>query len=159
MKREFLQNLKVGEEALPKELIDAIMAENGKDIQAAKDALWEGKTASQWKQAYDQAVTDHEDAVQKMEFRHTLEQAISRHKGKNAKAITALLDVDALQSAQDVPGAITQALEGLQKECAYLFGDDRTPPPYANGTGAFAGAMEHKPATLAGALRKKFERK
>lgn len=35
MKREFLQNLKVGEEALPKEVIDAIMAENGRDIEAA----------------------------------------------------------------------------------------------------------------------------
>ena len=38
MKREFLQNFKVGEESLPKEVIDAIMAENGRDIQAAKDA-------------------------------------------------------------------------------------------------------------------------
>ncbi len=38
MKREFLQNLKVGEEALPKEVIDAIMAENGRDIEAAKTA-------------------------------------------------------------------------------------------------------------------------
>ena len=38
MKREFLQNLKVGEEALSKEVIDAIMAENGRDITAAKEA-------------------------------------------------------------------------------------------------------------------------
>ena len=36
MKREFLQNLKVGDQALPKEIIDAIMDENGKDIEAAK---------------------------------------------------------------------------------------------------------------------------
>lgn len=36
MKREFLQNLKVGEEALPKEVIDAIMDENGRDIEKAK---------------------------------------------------------------------------------------------------------------------------
>ena len=36
MKREFLQNLKVGQENLPKEVIDAIMAENGRDIEAAK---------------------------------------------------------------------------------------------------------------------------
>ena len=38
MKREFLQNLKVGEEALPKEVIDAIIEENGRDITAAKAA-------------------------------------------------------------------------------------------------------------------------
>ena len=36
MKCEFLQNLKVGEEALPKEVIDAIMEENGRDITKAK---------------------------------------------------------------------------------------------------------------------------
>lgn len=36
MKREFLQNLKVGEQTLTKEVIDAIMAENGRDITAAK---------------------------------------------------------------------------------------------------------------------------
>lgn len=36
MKREFLQNFKVGDQALPKEIIDAIMDENGRDIEAAK---------------------------------------------------------------------------------------------------------------------------
>ena len=38
MKREFLRNLKVGDQPLSDEAIDAIMAENGRDIQAAKDA-------------------------------------------------------------------------------------------------------------------------
>ena len=36
MKREFLQNFKVGDQPIPKEIIDAIMDENGKDIEAAK---------------------------------------------------------------------------------------------------------------------------
>ena len=36
MKREFLQNIKVGDQPLPKEVIDAIMAENGRDIEKAK---------------------------------------------------------------------------------------------------------------------------
>ena len=36
MKREFLQNFKVGDQPLSKEVIDAIMAENGRDIEAAK---------------------------------------------------------------------------------------------------------------------------
>ena len=38
MKREFLQNFRVGEQPLSKEIIDAIMEENGKDINAAKAA-------------------------------------------------------------------------------------------------------------------------
>ena len=36
MKREFLQNFKVGDQPLSKEIIDSIMAENGRDIEAAK---------------------------------------------------------------------------------------------------------------------------
>lgn len=36
MKREFLQNFKVGDQPLSKEIIDEIMAENGRDIEAAK---------------------------------------------------------------------------------------------------------------------------
>ena len=36
MKRDFLQNLRVGDQPLPKEVIDAIMEENGRDIEAAK---------------------------------------------------------------------------------------------------------------------------
>ena len=36
MKTEFLQNFKVGDQALPKEVIDAILAENGRDIENAK---------------------------------------------------------------------------------------------------------------------------
>ena len=36
MKREFLQNLKVGDMPLSKEVMDAIMEENGRDINAAK---------------------------------------------------------------------------------------------------------------------------
>ena len=35
MKRDFLQIFKVGDQPLSKETIDAIMAENGRDIEAA----------------------------------------------------------------------------------------------------------------------------
>ena len=49
MKREFLQNLKVGELFLTKDVIDAIMAENGKDIESAKAA------GNAWEEKYNQA--------------------------------------------------------------------------------------------------------
>ena len=39
MKREFLQEFKVGEQPLPKDVIDAIMAENGRDIQKVKGSF------------------------------------------------------------------------------------------------------------------------
>ncbi len=159
MKREFLQSIRIGEDALPKEVIDAIMAENGKDIQAAKELLFEGKNAQQWKESYDAAVESHKKELESLRFQGLLDSAITQAKGKNAKAITALLDVEALRQSETPEQAIVEALQGLAEECGYLFGDDRTPPPYARSTGAFTGAKEEKPATLAGALREKFERK
>ena len=159
MKREFLQSIRIGEEGLPKEVIDAIMAENGKDIQAAKEMLFEGKSAKQWKESYDMAVESHKKELDTLHFQNLLDSAITQVKGKNAKAITALLDMETLRQSETPEQAINDALQGLKDECGYLFGDDRTPPPYARSTGAYVGANEEKPATLAGALREKFERK
>ena len=82
MKREFLQEFRVGEQPLPKEVIDAIMAENGRDIQKVKanfadyedikaerdtlkaqqgDSTVDGKTAQQWKETYEQLKEDNGD--------------------------------------------------------------------------------------------------
>ncbi len=142
MKREFLQNLKVSEEALPKEVIDAIMAENGRDVEAAKAAAVkpygdyetikeenqrlknqqaegavDGKTAAQWKEAHDQAVSNHQKELEGIKFQGVLDSAITAAKGKNAKAITALLDVEALRGSEKQQEAINAALEGLKKDC------------------------------------------
>ena len=180
MKREFLANLKVGETALPKEVIDAIMTENGRDITAAKEAavkpyadyqsikeenerlkgqqsenLVEGKNAQQWKQAHDQLITDHQSELDGIKFQHVLSEAITAAKGRNVKAITSLLDVDALRGSQDQPKAITEALENLKKESGYLFDDGRTPPPYAPGAGTGSPPAETT-TSLASALREKY---
>ena len=162
MKREFLQNLKVNDQPLPKEVIDAIMAENGRDIEAAKkpfadydtiknqldeaqktikgfqDQDIEGvrKSAKDWEEKYNQAVKDHEAKLADMAFDRALEDAISGAKGKNAKAIRALLDVDTLKASKNQEADIKAALEGLQKDSGYLFDNEGTPPPYAPGAGA-----------------------
>ena len=149
MKREFLQNLKVGDQPLTKEVIDAIMEENGKDIENLKH----------WQEKYNQALSQHQQQLAEVTFQNALSQAIAQAKGRSEKAITALLDVDTLKGSEDQPKAITEALETLKKENSYLFDETQTPPPYARGTGATHGAEENSPATLAGALRLKYERK
>ena len=183
MKREFLQNLKVGEEALPKEVIDAIMDENGRDIEAAKTAAVkpyadyddikaenqrlkdnpavatvDGKTAAQWKEAHDQTVSNHQKELDGIKFQGVLDSAITAAKGRNAKAITALLDVEALRGSEDQQKAINEALEGLKKDNGFLFDTEGAPPPYAPGTGA-GKQPPAAPETLAGALREKFANK
>lgn len=183
MKREFLQNLKVGEESLPKEVIDAIMEENGKDITKAKadavrpyadyqtikdenqrlkdqqgDATVDGKTAKEWKEAHDQAVANHKNELDGMKFQHLLDAAITGAKGRSAKAITAMLDVEALKGSEDQQKAIDAALEILKKDSGYLFDEEGTPPPYAQGTGTNGKQPAAAQDTLASALRARYEK-
>ena len=159
MKREFLQGLQVGESPLPKEIIDAIMAENGRDIEAVKARYAEQEgAAGAWEEKYNQAIAAHRQELSNVVFSHNLEKAIFAARGRNAKAITALLDVDALKASEDQQTALAQAVQQLKQECAYLF-QTETPPPYARGTGAAAPEEHKSPATLAGALLEKFERK
>lgn len=149
MKREFLQNLRVGDQPLPKEVIDAIMEENGRDIQASKH----------WQEKYNQAAEQHQKELTELAFSGALNQAIVQARGRNAKAITALLDVEVLKGSENQQAAIEQALKDLKKESSYLFEEAETPPPYARGTGTQMRVEMSGPATLAGALREKYERK
>ena len=161
MKREFLQNLKVGDQPLSKEVIDAIMAENGRDIEAAKkpyadydtmktqleeaqktikglesqDIEGARKAAKEWEEKYNKAIEDHKAQLADMDFHKKLDGAISTAKGRNAKAIKALLDVETLKGSKNQDADIKAAVEALQKESGYLFEEEGTPPPYAAGTG------------------------
>ena len=161
MKREFLQNFKVGDQPLTKEIIDAIMAENGRDIEAAKapfadyntiktqlaeaqttiqgfqnqDIEGVRKSAKDWEDKYNKAIEDHKTELANMAFDRALEDAITTAKGKNAKAIKALLDVDTLKGSKNQEADIKAALEGLQKDSGYLFDTEGTPPPYSAGAG------------------------
>ena len=182
MKREFLQNFKVGDQPLTKEIIDEIMAENGRDIEAAKkpfadyDSIKEQlQTAKDGLKAFEgvdvaqlqskvtelQGKLDAKDTewngkLADMAFDHALEAAITGAKGKNAKAIRALLDVDTLKGSKNQEADIKAALEAVQKDNGYLFDDGSTPPPYAGGTGTHKQQPNGEPSSLAGALRAKY---
>lgn len=186
MKREFLQNLKVGDQGLPKEVIDAILNENSRDIGEAKKPFGDyaavkeqlGKAqeiiqamqareqdmekarnaAKTWEKRYNEALQQHQAELTRMAFDHTLESAIARAKGRSVKAITAMLDLDALRASEDPTAATENALGALKKDSAYLFEAATLPPLYARGTGAFSGAIDAAPVTLAGALRERFEK-
>ena len=171
MRREFLQNFKVNDQALPKEIVDAIMAENGRDIEAVKDkysdydtvkeqlsnaekALKDVQdqgadleavrtTAKDWEQKYNEAVANHEKEMADRDFSDKLNGAISKAHGKNSKAIMALLDVDTLKASKNQEADIQSAIEACQKENDYLFGSDK-PAPFAVGTGT-GGHVDNDP--------------
>lgn len=161
MKREFLENLKIGDAPLSKEAIDAIMAENGRDIEAAKkpyadyDSIKQQlTTATEGLKAFesvdikdlqgqitvlqgklDTQKAEHEAQLANLAFESVLKDAITAAKGRNAKAIQALLDVDALKASKDQTADIKAALDKLKEDSGYLFESEETPPPYAPGTG------------------------
>ena len=167
MKREFLQNLKVGDAPLTKEVIDVIMAENGRDIEGTKakfadyehikEQLTEAQTALQgmqdqgkdletiresakkWQEKFEAAETAHKQELDDMAFDRALEAAISAAKGRNTKAIMALLDKDTLRNSKNQEADIKAAVEACQKENDYLFGSEQTPPPFSGGTGTGGG--------------------
>ena len=169
MKREFLQNLKIGETALPKEVIDAIMAENGRDIQAAKDAFKDYDAIKDQLETAKQSLASFEgkdfdglnaeiaklrgDLKRKdsewqakldgVNFDNSIKDAITKAGGRNHKAISALLDMEALKASKNQAADIEKAINTLKESDAYLFGVDKpsTPPPFSagSGTGASGG--------------------
>lgn len=161
MKREFLKNFKVGDQELPKEVVDAILDENSRDIEATKAKFSDyddlktrleeaGKTiegfksmdieavrkeADGWKAKAEQAQKDADERIAAIQFDNLLSSAITGAKGRNAKAVMALMDLNALKASKNQEADIKAALEGLKKDNGYLFEDIQTPPPYAAGTG------------------------
>ena len=165
MKREFLQNFKVGDQPLPKEVIDAIMEENGRDIetarkpfadydsikaqlQTARDGLkaFEGVDVKDLQGRVQQLQGDleardkaHQAELAELAFNGTLKDAIAAAKGKNVGAVIGALGADkvaALKESKDQTRDIAAALEGLKKDSGYLFESEQTPPPFAAGTGS-----------------------
>lgn len=175
MKPEFLQNFKVGDAPLPKEVVDAILAENGRDVEAAKKpfADYESikeqlRTATEGLKAFEgvdvkdlqgqvakltkdlaDKEAEHKQQLADLAFDGVLKDAITAARGRNDKAIRALLDVEALKASKDQTADIKKALEELKKDSGYLFESEETPPPYAAGTGTGGG----RPAAGLDAIR------
>lgn len=177
MKQEFLQNFKVGDAPLPKEVIDAILAENDRDVESAKKPFadyesikeqlktateglkafegvdvkdLQGQVAKLTKDLADQAEA-HKKQLADLAFDGVLKDAITAARGRNDKAIRALLDVDKLKASKDQTTDIKAALEDLKKDSGYLFESEETPPPYAAGTGTGTGGGS--PATALDVIR------
>lgn len=175
MKRDFLKNIKIGDQELSKEAIDAILDENNRDIESVK-AKYGGyddikqqlaeanktieefrsmdidgikKAADDWKQKAEQAEREAAEKIEAIQFDGLIDSAITKAKGKNTRAIRALLDVDALKQSKNREADINAALDAVKKENGYLFGTTETPPPYAAGTGTTPTSGKYSPETNA----------
>jgi len=162
MKREDLKKL-LGESAA-EDVVDKIMALHGKDVEDHKTKLStaqteldglkkqlteagetiEGfkkldidgvkKSADDWKAKAEQAEKDAAAQIQQLKFEHALDGALTGAKAKNAKAVKALLDSQALKLNED--GSILglkEQLEKVKSENDFLFESDEPTPKIVAG--------------------------
>lgn len=104
----------------------------GKDFEAIT------KERDEWKRKHDEAEANHQREQAEREFNELLSAAITTAKGKNAKAITALLDVEKLKSSHNRDTDIKTALDELRTESGYLF-EDNGGAPYFDKSGGNGG--------------------
>ena len=135
MKREFLQSLN-----LEKEVIDQIMGEHGKSVEAQKQAVTtstaekdaikalldeankqietfktldvEGikKSAEEYKTKFEQAQTESNEKLATMQFNYALDKALTGAKAKDPKLVEVLLDRSTLKLDE------TGAIKGLDAQ-------------------------------------------
>lgn len=72
---------------------------------------------------------DYQNKIADMEFNSVLDSAISKSGAKNAKAVKALLDLEALKSSKNQAEDITKALEIVKSENDFMFTSDE---PFKN---------------------------
>ena len=125
MDKEFLMGL----EGVTEELAEAILEQHTREIQQQQAQL------------------------RRVQLESAVALAISGAGGRNRKAITALLDLQALENESDLDTAAASAVEQVKKECAYLF---TAAPAFSTGAGGREQGPAEEPMSLAEALREKF---
>lgn len=173
MKTEFLQGL-----GLDQAKIDAIMAENGKDVEKYKqeaaglrdqlttanatiekfkdiDVEQIKKEAEDYKSKYEASEKEGKEKLEKLQFDHALDRALTTAKAKNSKAVRAMLTEDILKLDGEKILGLDDQIEKLKTSDAYLFEDDGKTPHITTSTTGFNNAPgnQDKNAEINAALR------
>lgn len=109
--------------------VETLKGFEGKDFEAIT------RERDEWKQKHDDAVASHQREQEDREFNSDLETAITESKGKNTKAIMALLDIDKLKGSRNRDKDIKAALDALRTESGYLFEDNGGNPKFTDPKG------------------------
>lgn len=103
---------------------------------------------------------DYDAKIADRDFNDLVKESIAAVKGKNVRAITALLDVDALKASKNQKEDIASALKDLTEaeDSKMLFGE---PDPKPEGTGNLIGQVQKTPVqstdTLKDALKERYK--
>lgn len=105
--------------------VETLKGFEGKDFDAIT------RERDEWQRKHKELEETHKREAEDREFNSVLETAISDAKGKNAKAIMALLDLDKLRGSKNQEKDIKAALDTMRAESGYLFGDNGGTPAFA----------------------------
>lgn len=177
MKREYLKEL-----GLADDVIDKIMAENGKDIESEKTKIIAKETELT---TANKTIKDLQDAVKKFDgvdveklkkdaadwetkynadtaqikLDSALEMALVSNKAKNTKAVKALLDASIIKMDGEKLLGLDDQLKKLKTDSAYLFDEITDPTKVKIDSG-----KQHQdppgatgPTSLLGALQEKYK--
>ena len=113
-----------------------------KDLEEVKDADVSGmkQKIADLEQDIKEKDENHQKEIADRDFNDILREAITSANGKNAKAITALLDIDTLKASKNQKEDITAALKALTEaeDSKMLFGE---PEPNVLGKGDPIGSV------------------
>lgn len=109
--------------------VETLKGFEGKDFDAIT------KDRDKWKKDYEDAMAAHQKEQEDREFNSVLETSITDAKGKNAKAIMALLDLDKLRGSKNQEKDIKAALDAMRTENGYLFDDNGGNPHFTDPKG------------------------
>ena len=110
--------------------VETLKGFEGKDFDAIT------RDRDEWKRKHDDEVAKHKKEQEDREFNTSLESAITDAKGKNAKAIMALLDLDKLRGSKNQEKDIKAALESVRTDNEYLFEAVDGPPARFDDSGS-----------------------
>lgn len=143
MERKFLEDL-----GLEKDVIDKIMAENGKDIEAEKAKIkveteklakanetikalqetvkkFDGVDVEKLKQDLADAETKYNAELSAIKLNNALEMALIKSKAKNTKAVKALLNTEDIKLDGDKLLGFEEQLAKLKADNAFLFEEEK----------------------------------
>lgn len=123
------------------------------DIDAIKQAAEDYKTKYETEKANAQA------ELEKLQFEHAIEKALTGAKAKNAKAVRALLDLDGLKLNNGEIVGLNEQLEKIKEENDYLFeGEEEKVPqiikPGGDDTKASSGVLNISKLAEEASIRK-----
>lgn len=108
---------------------DTLKGFEGKDFDAIT------RERDDWKRKHEEQEANYRKEAEAREFNELLTAAITDAKGKNPKAITALLDLEKLRTSRNQKEDIKTALDSLRTDSGYLFDDNGGDPHFADPNG------------------------